>query len=768
MGLSNNIIEDIKKKVEEKNTNISFFRDQILSVDAEKGQYDTAINILDNDLLSKIDEVNDTLYATQTAYQDRINVGCRTDLFWRVVGFSTGNTFLGTFNTFTLRCTKLSLSGYPRLSYSLTGIGDTSYASTLRYYDGTQFINYPLNTKFGWIEDNLHGIRYYDEPITKDVGNTKVTSFIGSIGTGTTELVVMTPFDNGLGDVFKEGQLILSDKEGVFPQAFNRIVGIGTTTTDFAELTLGIETVEISGVLYFVDSSGKILGLANSIVTDEIAVFGGSTIIFDANQSYNISSGITGGTGSQASFLVERNSSGNISSVQVTSGGSGYEVGDQLTVPGELIGGGGNIQSISFIGTIVGSSGTYNGVTGITNGSGINASFNIQRDDCGVITSVTLQNAGSGYVNGDTITISGSVVGGVDVTDNIVITTTSVDGLTGAILTFTFTASTISASATYVAVSGSTSGSGIGEQFTIQRDNCGVITSVQIINAGFRYQVGDTITILGSLVGGVDTVDDVVITVTQIADNDKIFISILDVSSPSIRSVVNTLILSDFATSDVTVPELDGSFVTFTVLDDPDNISSISEYSIPFEINPFSPQTIGIMNSDNIGIGRSVVYDNSGNLPNTQSWKPENAIQGVEDVPDVIEPSVGAGKIYYKVGFNQRPINPSNGSPALEGQTITLLFFTNVYQSLSACPTQETNLTNAINARDLKEAEFANELGEFNILLQASSALRNERDVFNSRIWGLRQSIGGEIDEIDRYSALETYIESSTVNNIIN
>jgi hypothetical protein len=174
------------------------------------------------------------------------------------------------------------------------------------------------------------------------------------------------------------------------------------------------------------------------------------------------------------------------------------------------------------------------------------------------------------------------------------------------------------------------------------------------------------------------------------------------------------------------------------------------------------------MNSNNIGIGRNIEYDNSGNLPNTQSWKPENAIQGVEDVPNVVEPSVGAGKIYYKEGFTQRPINPSNNDPAVEGQTITVFFLTNLYQSLSSCPTQETNLTNKINIRDLKEAEFANELGEFNTLLQASSALRSERDIYNSRIWGLRQSIGGEIREIDRYNALDTYIKSSSVTNIVN
>lgn len=475
MGLSNNIIEDIKKKAEEKNTNISFFRDQIILVDAEKVQYDTAINILDNDLLFKIDEVNDTLYATQTAYQDRINVGCRTDLFWRVVGFSTGDTFLGTFDIFTLRCTKLSLLAYQTIGDEPVGTGDTSYGNILSYYNGTNQIDFSLKNLLGWIDDNLHGIKYYDEPITEDIGNTTVGSFIGTVGTATTTLTVMVPFDSGIGDLFKVDQLVISSKEGVFPQSSNRIVGIETGLADLSEVSVGIGT-----------------------------------------------------------------------------------------------------------------------------------------------------------------------------------------------------------------------------------------------------------------------------------------------------TVVNVLILDDITISNAFAPEPDGSFVTFTVLDDPSNISNVSEYTLPFEKNPFSPQTIGIMNLDNIGIGRSIVYDNSGNLSNTQSWKPENAIQGIEDVPDVVEPSVGAGKIYYKEGFNQRPINPSNGSPATENQSITVTFLTGLYESLSSCPTQETNLTNAINVRDAKEVEFASELSDFNILLEASSALRNERDIFNSRIWGLRQSIGGEIDEIDRYNALETYIESSTVNNIIN
>ena len=246
--------------------------------------------------------------------------------------------------------------------------------------------------------------------------------------------------------------------------------------------------------------------------------------------------------------------------------------------------------------------------------------------------------------------------------------------------------------------------------------------------------------------------------------------ALADLSEVSVgigTTVVNTIILDDVVLSSASAPESDGSFVTFTVLDDPTNISNVSEYTLPFESNPFSPQSIGIVNSNNIGIGRNIVYDNSGNSPNTQSWKPENEVSGIEDVPDVVEPSVGAGKIYYKEGFAQRPMNPNTGLPAVEGVVISTFNLSGLYQALPSCPTQETNLSNVIDIRDTKEQEFASNSSEFSTILGASSALRSERDIYNSRIWGLRQSIGGEIEEMDRYNALQSYIESSTVTNIV-
>jgi hypothetical protein len=39
--------------------------------------------------------------------------------------------------------------------------------------------------------------------------------------------------------------------------------------------------------------------------------------------------------------------------------------------------------------------------------------------------------------------------------------------------------------------------------------------------------------------------------------------------------------------------------------------------------------------------------------------------------------------------------------------------------------------------------------------------LRKERSEYSLKIWGLRQSIGGESDRVDEYEALETYIDNT-------
>ena len=64
-----------------------------------------------------------------------------------------------------------------------------------------------------------------------------------------------------------------------------------------------------------------------------------------------------------------------------------------------------------------------------TSGSGTGATFDISTSAAGVM-SVTLNSAGSGYAVGDTITVDGATLtGGTSITDDVVFTVTSIDGI---------------------------------------------------------------------------------------------------------------------------------------------------------------------------------------------------------------------------------------------------------------------------------------------------------------------------------------------------
>ena len=76
--------------------------------------------------------------------------------------------------------------------------------------------------------------------------------------------------------------------------------------------------------------------------------------------------------------------------------------------------------------------------------------------------------------------------------------------------------------------------------------------------------------------------------------------------------------------------------------------------------SPNSPQKIGILNSNNAGIGNSAYYDDSGNPNKTEKWDPGSArdrikIEGAPDIPAIKEPKVGAGRAEYNIGTTQWP-----------------------------------------------------------------------------------------------------------------
>jgi hypothetical protein len=80
---------------------------------------------------------------------------------------------------------------------------------------------------------------------------------------------------------------------------------------------------------------------------------------------------------------------------------------------------------------------TYQNVTGLTGGAGIDAVFDVVKTD-GVYTASLdslAASAGSGYVAGDTITIAGTALGGTAPANNLILTVATV-GAAGKIATF--------------------------------------------------------------------------------------------------------------------------------------------------------------------------------------------------------------------------------------------------------------------------------------------------------------------------------------------
>lgn len=461
MALSDKIKKDVAEKKKQKLENIEYFKEQILLTDALKEDYDSAIKSIDNDLFSDITAVNDTLVGVQSAYQSRVTAGCRSDLFWRVAGYDSGT------GNYSLVSTKLSIVGYGTTVFFLDSLGGiTTYANGQ--------IEIP-----GVVEgDNLHAIKYYDEPYIKDIGDTTIGSFVGLVGTASTILSIVSQSSQELVGTFDIGNLIICSKNGVFSGSNNKIVGFGSTT---------------------------ITGITTTVMNDVVGI---------ATTSLNVS-------------------------------------------------------------TII----------------------------------------------------------------------------------------------------------------------------LQLPTVGFS-----------------------------------------------------------------SLPESDGSYSEFTVVTDPDAFDQRKtrfKYKVPFTKNPFSPQTIGIMTSGNVGIGTFIEYNNNGSPSATQSWKPE--LFGIKkDGEKIKEPKVGAGKIYNIVGFTSVP--SYFGVPQPEGSTLIIATLTGLYTLITppgGCTEIETNLTNAITAKNTAESNLSSGSNCIQGKVDAANALRKERSEYSLKIWGLRQSIGGESDRVDDYEALETYINDT-------
>jgi len=121
---------------------------------------------------------------------------------------------------------------------------------------------------------------------------------------------------------------------------------------------------------------------------------------------------------------------------------------------------------------------------------------------------------GQGYASGDIVKILGSNLGGVDVTNDMLISVSTVDSA-GAILTFTYLGTAATGGGTYTAVSQTStdSVSGSAAQITVVRDGGTGNYGVTLVSGGTGFVQGDTVTWAGTNFGGTSPANDIVITV---------------------------------------------------------------------------------------------------------------------------------------------------------------------------------------------------------------------------------------------------------------
>ena len=301
---------------------------------------------------------------------------------------------------------------------------------------------------------------------------------------------------------------------------------------DASSILEGMAINNGSGVATFV---AGISGTTINLTTPLAASLLGNTQTYSSLSGTSIQ---TSGTG--AIFSVTR-SAGTYTNLSITSGGSGYAVGDLVKVPGTLLGGTaptndliisvGTVDGTGAITTVsiaagVASSGnatytavdptsttspaviSYNGVAqNSSTGSGTAATFNVNRSRNGY--AVTLVNRGSGYATGEILTINGAALGGATPSNNLSITVTE-----------------LLESYTNV-VPSATSGSGQGVLFNVTRTGA-VYTSVSLVSGGNNFLPNDTITIAGTLLGGASPANDLAI---QVQTTRKVFNNITQDSS---------------------------------------------------------------------------------------------------------------------------------------------------------------------------------------------------------------------------------------------
>ena len=190
----------------------------------------------------------------------------------------------------------------------------------------------------------------------------------------------------------------------------------------------------------------------------------------------------SGGTGSSLTVNTTVDSDGNITAAAVNAGGSGYLISDTVTITNANAG---KVLTLNLA-TLSGGTG-YTSATGVavTGGSGSSMTADITASG-GAITNVTVNNGGTDFAAGETITIVNANASGIKTVGNF--------GATDAARTpGTYTLGTSDYS---------TQASGASATFTVVIGTGGTVDSVTVTDDGSGFIVNETVTVADAQLGG--------------------------------------------------------------------------------------------------------------------------------------------------------------------------------------------------------------------------------------------------------------------------
>ena len=792
-------------------------RRQISVLDTAKGPYLSAAQNLDRACHNLITPVNDTLYATRDAYDQRIDVqGCRTDLFWRLTGITSSTQTTGGGaggrgpDVYTFVCTKLGTT-YTKTDTSgitSTTIGMASSVglstNSVTYFNGTTFTSVPMEEEGDLLKgtgtffdtyyqpDNLHGYKLYDEPYA----DTELDTFRG-VGVGT----ISIGGNSGVSvytQIGLESYVSTHNAPILFTQALDDPVGGGNQSSWLQSYYNEVDAnpANATATLTTIPTGGHAAFVNDSYLQGEIRTFLGS----------NAGSGAIANT--QLTIVPTDGETHSI-------GSTSYPVMGKLYVPTGLVASSIDVVVV-FHGTVDNDSGdtiqdaSNTALTQFLNQSGLNVRDKIifsaayPQDHITNVKQYNLAGVGtetSTFLMGDNLPYTRAAVGWVKNSLNAYISAqggsktigdvylfghsqggklvskmnTLETGITGVIANApgpiqfdqTCTADATNTSCSKVAaIYGITGFVGV-----TANSNFMTILNPDLIGT---IEVGQLVTpsVPGYFASGS-------VTVTGIGTTNA------DLSSYSFTGIATTkpqavpyITVSESPVQSITAPLSDGTFVDMLFSQDPDTISD--SIAVSMDDNPYVDQTIEIMSYNRAGAGVSIFYTNTGIASGTRAWNkfldgfPDPNTEDPEDMDTKIsEPPIGADKIFYRVGFTEKPVNPVGGADASEGTVISIsdqqLFpsmLSTFYQSLPTC--DDAALNAAISARDTAESNLASNPARDGMADVSNAVKKKLNDEFNLRIWGYRMQMGENDSRKSDYDSFAEIMNTSEFRDIIN